>query len=151
MTDWTLPLYAEDIRRILPHRYPFLLVDRVTELIPGERVAGYKLVTANEMHFVGHFPDYQVMPGVLIMEAIAQLGGIGVLVVPAFRDKLPMFTGLDDVRFRGQVRPGDRLDMEVVIERLRGTMGKGRGTARVDGKVVAEGTILFALVDSHPA
>ncbi|MCL6631808.1 MAG: 3-hydroxyacyl-ACP dehydratase FabZ [Alicyclobacillus herbarius] len=145
MSDLNLPLYAEDIRKILPHRYPFFLVDRVTELDPGKRVVGYKLVSANEPHFQGHFPEYNLMPGVLIMEAMAQLGGVAVLTMSEFAGKLPMFAGMDNVRFRGQVRPGDRLDMELTIDRLRGSMGKGQGRATVDGKLVAEGTILFAI------
>lgn len=143
--DLTLPLYAEDIRRILPHRYPFLLVDRVTELEVGKRAVGYKLVTANEPHFTGHFPEYMLMPGVLIAEAMAQLGGIAVLSVPELAGKQPMFGGIDNMRFRGQVRPGDKLEMDVTIDRLRATMGKGRGVATVDGKVVCEGEMVFAL------
>lgn len=143
--DISLPLYAEDIRRILPHRYPFLLVDRVTELEPGKRAAGYKMVSANEPHFTGHFPEYNLMPGVLIAEAMAQLGGIAVLLVPEFAGKQPMLAGLDEMRFRGQVRPGDKLEMETEIDRLRGSIGRGRGVARVDGQVVCEGTIIFAL------
>ncbi|WP_029422337.1 3-hydroxyacyl-ACP dehydratase FabZ [Alicyclobacillus macrosporangiidus] len=143
--EWTLPLYAEDIRKILPHRYPLLLVDRVVALEPGKFAAGIKNVTANEPHFNGHFPDYNLMPGVLIMEAMAQLGGIALLTVPELKDKLPMFAGIDHARFRGQVRPGDRLEMETYIDRLRGSMGKGHGVAKVDDKVVAEGEILFAL------
>lgn len=145
MSDWKLPLYAEDIRRILPHRYPLLLVDRVTELEPGKRIAGYKLVSANEPQFQGHFPEYSLMPGVLIVEAMAQLGGIAVLTLPECAGKLPMFAGIDRLRFRGQVRPGDRLDMWVEIDRLRGSMGKGHGAASVDGRTVCEGEILFAL------
>ncbi|MCF8567188.1 3-hydroxyacyl-ACP dehydratase FabZ [Alicyclobacillus tolerans] len=143
--DISLPLYAEDIRRILPHRYPFLLVDRVTELEPGKRAAGYKMVSANEPHFTGHFPEYNLMPGVLIAEAMAQLGGIAVLLVPELAGKQPMLAGLDEMRFRGQVRPGDKLEMETEIDRLRGSIGRGRGVARVDGQVVCEGTIIFAL------
>ena len=143
--DISLPLYAEDIRRILPHRYPFLLVDRVTELEPGKRAAGYKMVSANEPHFTGHFPEYNLMPGVLIAEAMAQLGGIAVLLVPELAGKQPMLAGLDEMRFRGQVRPGDKLEMETEIDRLRGSIGRGRGVARVDGQVVCEGTIVFAL------
>lgn len=145
MTDFTLPLYPEDIKKILVHRYPFLLVDRVTEMTPGQHVVGYKMVTANEPHFNGHFPEYNLMPGVLIIEALAQLGGIAVLALPGMEGKRPMLAGLDEVRYRGQVRPGDKLDMEVVIERLRGSMGKGRCVAKVDGNVVCEGLILFAL------
>lgn len=145
LSEFSLPLYAEDIKKILPHRYPFLLVDRVTELEPGKRVVGYKLVTANEPHFTGHFPEYNLMPGVLILEAMAQLGGIAVLAMPGLADKRPMLTGIDDARIRGQVRPGDKLEMEVVIDRLRGSMGRGRAVAKVDGQVVTEATILFAL------
>ncbi|MCL6518166.1 3-hydroxyacyl-ACP dehydratase FabZ [Alicyclobacillus sp.] len=143
--EWTLPLYAEDIRKILPHRYPILLVDRVVRLEPGKFAAGFKNVTANEPHFNGHFPDYNLMPGVLIMEAMAQLGGIALLTVPELQGKLPMFAGIDHARFRGQVRPGDCLQMETYIDRLRAGMGKGHGVAKVDDKVVAEGEILFAL------
>jgi len=145
MSDWTMPMYADDIRKILPHRYPFLLVDRVTQLTPGQHVEGYKLVSANEPHFTGHFPDYNLMPGVLIMEALAQLGGVAILTLPELAGKLPMFAGMDQVRFRGQVRPGDKLDMEVTIDRLRGSIGKGHGQAKVDGAVVAEGNIIFAI------
>ena len=145
MTDFTLPMYADDIRKFLPHRYPFLLVDRVTELEPGKRAVGYKMVTANEPHFTGHFPDYNLMPGVLIVEAMAQLGGIAVLAVPDLAGKRPMLAGLDEVRFRGQVRPGDKLEMAVDINRLRGSIGRGHGVAKVDGVVVCEGVITFAL------
>lgn len=145
MSEFALPMGIDEIMQILPHRYPFLLVDRVTELEPGQRAVGYKMVTANEPHFTGHFPNYPLMPGVLIAEALAQLGGIAVLMVPELKDKRPMLAGLDDVRIRGQVRPGDKLDMEVTIDRLRGSMGKGHGIAKVDGQVVAEGSILFAL------
>lgn len=144
-----LPLYVEDIRNILPHRYPFLLVDRVTEIDPGVRVKGYKMVTANEPHFTGHFPEYSIMPGVLIVEAMAQLGGVAVLAQPEFQGKRPLLSGIDGARFRGQVRPGDKLDMEIVIDRLKGHLGKGKATAHVDGKLVAEATILFAIVDAE--
>lgn len=145
MSDFELPLYAEHIRQILPHRYPFLLVDRVTELVPGEKAVGYKLISQNEPQFTGHFPEFSLYPGVLTVEAMAQLGGIAILTKPEFKDKLPVFAGIDGVRFRGQVRPGDKLDMELTIDRLRGSMGKGTGIARVDGKVVCEGTLMFAL------
>ncbi|CAM3776097.1 3-hydroxyacyl-ACP dehydratase FabZ [Alicyclobacillus pomorum] len=147
MSELSLPLYVEDIQKILAHRYPFLLVDRVTELDPGKRAVGYKMVTINEPHFTGHFPAYAVMPGVLVTEAMAQLGGVAVLTLPEMKGKLPMMAGLDELRFRGQVRPGDKLEMEVIIDRLRGTMGKGHGIAKVDGQVVAEGRILFAITE----
>jgi len=145
MSDLQLPLYAEDIRKILPHRYPFLLVDRVTALEPGQRAVGYKLISANEPQFTGHFPEFNLFPGVLITEAMAQLGGVAVLTMPQYHSKMPMLAGLDGVRYRGQVRPGDRLDMEVTLDRLRGSMGRGKAVASVEGKVVCEATILFAL------
>lgn len=145
LLEFTLPLYAEEIRQLLPHRYPFLLVDRITELEPGIRAVGYKMVTANEPHFTGHFPEYHLMPGVLIAEAIAQVGGIAVLALKELQGKRPMLAGLDNVRFRGQVRPGDKLDMECTIDRLRGAMGKGHGIARVDNQIVCEGEVIFAL------
>jgi 3-hydroxyacyl-[acyl-carrier-protein] dehydratase len=147
MDELQLPLYAEQIRKILPHRYPFLLVDRVTELVPGERAVGYKLVSQNEPQFTGHFPEFSLFPGVLTVEAMAQLGGVAILMKPEFQNKLPVFAGVDGVRFRGQVRPGDKLDMELTIDRLRGSMGKGTGIAKVDGKVVCEGTLMFALTE----
>ncbi|WAH36844.1 3-hydroxyacyl-ACP dehydratase FabZ [Alicyclobacillus dauci] len=147
--ELNLPLYAEDIRKILPHRYPFLLVDRVTEIEPGVSVKGYKMVTANEPHFTGHYPDYNVMPGVLITEAMAQLGGVAILSQPDFQGKRPLLSGIDGARYRGQVRPGDKLEMELTIDRLKGRLGKGSGKAYVDGKLVAEATILFALVEAE--
>lgn len=145
MTELNLPLYAEDIKKLLPHRYPFLLVDRVTEVDPGKRAVGYKMVTANEPHFTGHFPEFNLMPGVLIVEAMAQLGGAAMLGMPELQGKMPMLGGIDNARFRGQVRPGDKLDLEFTIDRLRGSMGRGQGVAKVEGKTVAEATILFAL------
>jgi 3-hydroxyacyl-[acyl-carrier-protein] dehydratase len=147
--ELNLPLYVEDIRKYLEHRYPFLLVDRITEVDPGVRVKGYKMVTANEPHFTGHFPAYNVMPGVLIVEAMAQLGGVLMMSKPEFEGKRPLLSGIDGARFRGQVRPGDKLDLELTIERLKGPLGKGKGTAHVDGKLVAEATIMFAIVDAE--
>ncbi len=147
MVEFETPLYVEDIRKILPHRFPFLLVDRVTELEPGVRAAGYKMVTANEPQFTGHFPEFAIMPGVLMVEAIAQLGGIAVMVKPEYANKRPILAGVDGFRFRRPVRPGDKLDLEITIDRLRGTMGKGRGKATVDGDLVCEGSIVFAVAD----
>lgn len=144
-----LPMYVEDIRSVLPHRYPFLLVDRVTELDPGVSVKGYKLVTANEPHFTGHYPEFSIMPGVLIVEAMAQLGGVAILSQDDFQGKRPLLSGIDGARFRGQVRPGDKLEMELVIDKLKGRIGKGTGKAYVDGKLVAEASILFAIVDAE--
>ncbi|MFB5191041.1 3-hydroxyacyl-ACP dehydratase FabZ [Alicyclobacillus fastidiosus] len=147
--EFNLPLYVEDIRKILPHRYPFLLVDRVTDIEPGVSVKGYKMVTTNEPHFTGHYPDFNIMPGVLIVEAMAQLGGVAILSQSDFEGKRPLLSGIDGARFRGQVRPGDKLELELTIDRLKGRIGKGKGTAHVDGKLVAEAEILFAIVDAE--
>ncbi|HHW71066.1 MAG TPA: 3-hydroxyacyl-ACP dehydratase FabZ [Clostridiales bacterium] len=137
----------KEIMDILPHRYPFLLVDRVIELEAGKRAVGIKNVTMNEPFFQGHFPGYPVMPGVLIAEALAQLGAVAVLSCDEYRDKLPVFAGMDKFRFRKQVLPGDQLRLEADIIKLRGTIGKGHVCATVEGEVVAEGEILFALTD----
>lgn len=131
----------------IPHRYPFLLVDRVLELEPGVSARGYKNVSANEPFFQGHFPDYLVMPGVLITEALAQLGAITILSCNEYKEKLALFAGIDKLRFRKQVIPGDRLDMEVAVNRVKGPIGKATVKAWVDGEVATEGEIMFALVD----
>jgi 3-hydroxyacyl-[acyl-carrier-protein] dehydratase len=136
-----LPLEAADIMRILPHRYPFLLVDRVIELVPGERAVGVKQVSANEPHFTGHFPGRPIMPGVLMVEALAQTAGIAVLTLDEYRGKLGLFAGIDDCRFRRMVVPGDTLLLKVEIEKLRGMFGRARGVASVDGEVAAEATL----------
>lgn len=145
---YKLPLYPEDIRILLPHRYPFLLVDRVTEIEEGVRAKGYKMVSTNEPHFLGHFPDYSIMPGVLIIEAMAQLGGVALLSKPEFYGKRPLLSGVDGARFRAQVRPGDKLDMEIEIQRMRGSLGRGQAKAHVDGNLVADATIMFAIVEN---
>lgn len=148
-------LYAvmdiNEIQKVIPHRPPFLLVDRITEVVPGERAVGIKNVTMNEPYFVGHFPGYPVMPGVLIVEALAQVGSVAMLMVEANKGKLGFFAGIDGFRFRGQVKPGDTLTLEVEITRLKGPIGKGKGIAKVDGKVVAEGELMFALSDPDNA
>jgi 3-hydroxyacyl-[acyl-carrier-protein] dehydratase len=141
------PLGPAAIRGLIPHRYPFLLVDRVLELEPGVRAVGIKNVTQNEPFFEGHFPDYPVMPGVLIVEAMAQVGAVGVMAKEEFRSKLALFTGIDGVRFRRQVIPGDVLRMEVEIERLRSNAGRGKASATVDGERVCEATLTFAFVE----
>jgi beta-hydroxyacyl-[acyl carrier protein] dehydratase FabZ len=140
-------LDINQIQEIIPHRPPFLLVDRITEVEPGVRAVGIKNVTMNEPHFTGHFPGYPVMPGVLIVEALAQVGSVAMLMVEANRGKLGFFAGIDGFRFRGQVKPGDTLTLEVEITRLKGPIGKGKATAKVDGQVVAEGELMFALSD----
>jgi 3-hydroxyacyl-[acyl-carrier-protein] dehydratase len=142
-----VPLGPAAIRKLIPHRYPFLLVDRVLELEPGVRAVGVKNVTQNEPFFEGHFPDYPVMPGVLIVEAMAQVGAVGVMSKDEFRGKLALFAGIDGVRFRRQVIPGDVLRMEVGIERLRSNAGRGKASATVDGERVCEATLTFAFVD----
>lgn len=144
MTDGQLDL--KKILSVLPHRYPFLLVDRVTELVPGEKAVGYKNVTINEPFFQGHFPGEPVMPGVLIVEALAQVGALAVLSLEQHRNKLALFAGIDRFRFKQMVRPGDRLELSLVLTAMRSSMGKGDAEARVDGKVVASGELWFALV-----
>lgn len=133
------------IKEVIPHRYPFLLVDRIIELEEGKRAVGVKNVTVNEPFFNGHFPDYPVMPGVLIVEALAQVGAVAVLHMEENRGKRAFFAGIDKFRFREQVKPGDTLTLEVEFTRLKGPIGKGQGIAKVDGKTVAEGELMFAL------
>jgi 3-hydroxyacyl-[acyl-carrier-protein] dehydratase len=138
---FTAPLEAADIMRILPHRYPFLLVDRVIELEPGKRAVGIKNVTANEPQFTGHFPGRPIMPGVLMVEALAQTCGVAVLTLDEYRGKIGLFAGIDEVRFRRLVQPGDTLRMEVIVEKLRGMFGRARAVATVDGEIAVEGTL----------
>lgn len=143
-------LNSQQIQEILPHRPPFLLVDRIVEVEAGKRAVGIKNVTVNEPYFTGHFPGYPVMPGVLIVEALAQVGGVAILQMEENRGKLALFAGIDKFRFREQVTPGDTLRLEVEVTRLKGAVGKGKARATVDGKVAAEGEIMFALTESEP-
>jgi 3-hydroxyacyl-[acyl-carrier-protein] dehydratase len=141
-------LTIEDIHRLLPHRYPFSLVDRIIEYVPGERAVGIKNVTFNEPHFQGHFPGRPIMPGVLIVEAMAQVGGIVLTQLPDIPVGLFMFAGIDKVRFRRPVVPGDQLVMRVellMVKRRR--FGKMHGRAEVDGQLVTEGELMFSIVD----
>jgi 3-hydroxyacyl-[acyl-carrier-protein] dehydratase len=134
-----------EITRILPHRYPFLLVDRILEIVDDRRIVGQKNVTINEPFFQGHFPGYPVMPGVLILEALAQVGAVLVLRKPEFKGKIPLFAGIDKVRFRRQVVPGDVLLLEVEAMNFRGSIGKAKAVATVDGQTACEGEFMFAV------
>ena len=144
-------LEADQIEQIIPHRYPFLLVDRMLEVEEGKRGVGIKNVTANEWFFEGHFPGNKVMPGVLIVEAMAQVAAVTLLKGTGSGGKTPLFGGIEDMRFRKPVVPGDQLRMEFTLEKLRGPVGKGHVRATVDGKVAAEGNIMFALVEMAAA
>jgi 3-hydroxyacyl-[acyl-carrier-protein] dehydratase len=136
-----LPLDAAEIMRILPHRYPFLLIDRVVELEPGKRAVAIKAVTANEPQFTGHFPGRPIMPGVLMVEALAQTAGIAVLTLEEYRGKIGLFAGIDECRFRRLVVPGDTLRLEVTVEKLRGMFGRVKAVATVDDEVAVEATL----------
>ena len=138
-------LNAVQIMSILQHRYPFLLVDRVLELEPGKRAVGVKNVTINEPYFMGHFPDNPIMPGVLTVEAMAQVGGILLLASTANEGKLALFAGIDKIRFRRPVLPGDQLVTEAVLMKAKGDIGRVSVVGRVDGQIVAQGEYLFAL------
>jgi len=137
----------EEIMECIPHRYAFLLIDRIIEFEPGKRAVGIKNVTINEWFFQGHFPEMPIMPGVLILEALAQLGAVVVLYDERNRGKIPVFAGVDRLRFRRQVIPGDQLRLEAEISKMKGSIGKGRVRALVDGEVAVEGEVMFALVD----
>nr|WP_147534420.1 3-hydroxyacyl-ACP dehydratase FabZ [Bacillus marasmi] len=138
-------LNVDEIKQIIPHRYPFLLVDKILEVEEGVRAVGIKNVTANEEFFNGHFPDFPVMPGVLIVEALAQVGAVAMLKKEENRGRLAFFGGIDNCRFKRQVRPGDTLRLEVEMTRVRGSIGKGKGVATVDGEVACELEMTFAL------
>ncbi len=151
MADESTILDAVQIQQIIPHRYPFLLIDRIVELDPGLRAVGIKNVSATEAHFQGHFPAYPVMPGVLIVEAIAQTGCVALLVQEEMKGKLALFAGLDNVRFKRQVKPGDVLRLEVTLGQFRRNIGSGTGLATVDGEVACTAELTFALVPSPMA
>lgn len=145
-----LPLEIEDIKRILPHRHPFLLVDRIVELETDKRVVGIKNVSSNERYFIAGPGGIPVLPASILTEAMAQAGAVLILAKPENRARLIYFMGIDRVRYRRPVTAGDQVFLEGTVLRLRRTMGSLRGVARVDGKVVCEGQMTFALGDPKP-
>lgn len=140
-------LAINEIMKVLPHRYPFLLVDRIEDMVPGLRAVGIKNVTVNEHFFQGHFPGRPVMPGVLVIEAMAQVGAAAVLSTPDLAGKLALLAGIDKARFRRQVAPGDVLRLEAELVRMRSNLGKSKATAHVGKDLVAEAELLFALTE----
>lgn len=136
-------LDINQIQEILPHRYPFLLIDRIISIEEGKKVVAIKNVTANEPYFWGHFPGFPVMPGVLIVEAMAQAGAAAILILPEFAGKIALFAGIDKARFRRQVVPGDQLRIEVEVLKLRSTVGKSRAVAYVENDVAVEAELMF--------
>ncbi|MFD0619120.1 3-hydroxyacyl-ACP dehydratase FabZ [Paenibacillus sp. GCM10027629] len=132
------------IKEVIPHRYPFLLVDKVLEIVEGKKAVGIKNVTFNEPFFLGHFPDYPVMPGVLIVEALAQVGGIVMSNGESSNHKLGFLTGIDNCRFKRQVKPGDKLNLVFDVTRIKGQIVKGKGVATVNNELVCEAEIMFA-------
>ena len=141
-----MTMSIREIMEILPHRYPMLLIDRITEFEAMRHAVGYKNLTINEPFFQGHFPGNPVLPGVYMIEAMAQLGGTLIMEPDEFHQLTPLLTGIENARFRRQVIPGDRLDMEVTMLRLRSRMGWVNGTAHVDGKLVCSAELMFSLV-----
>ena len=138
-------LDSNQIQKIIPHRYPFLLVDKIIAMEPGKSVKAIKNVTANEPFFMGHFPEEHVMPGVLIIEALAQAGAVAILSQPEFKGKIAYFAGIDKCRFKRKVKPGDRLLLELEITKIKGPIGKGTARATVDGELAVSLEMTFAI------
>lgn len=140
-----MELNSNQIQEIIPHRYPFLLVDKIIDFEPGKWAKGIKCVSANEMHFCGHFPQEHVMPGVLIIEALAQVGAIAVLSLEENRGKIAYFGGIKEARFKKKVVPGDMLELEVEMTRVHGPVGIGSAIARVNGEIAVRAELTFAV------
>ncbi|PYY29802.1 3-hydroxyacyl-ACP dehydratase FabZ [Paenibacillus illinoisensis] len=137
-------LDINQIKELIPHRYPFILVDRIIEIVEGKKVVGIKNVTFNEPYFLGHFPEYPVMPGALIVEALAQVGGIAMSNVESNIHKIGLLTGIDHCQFKKQVKPGDQLHLEFEVNRIKGQIVKGTGIAMVNNELVCKAEIMFA-------
>lgn len=142
-----MELNSNEIQKILPHRYPFLLVDKITECVPGKSAVGIKCVSANEMQFLGHFPKKHIMPGVLIVEALAQTGAVALLTEEENRGKLALFGGIKSCRFKRQVVPADVLELRCEIISKKGAVGIGKAVAEVGGKTAVIAELLFAITD----
>ena len=143
-----MELNSNQIQEILPHRYPFLLVDKITDMETGKWARGIKCVSANEMQFLGHFPKKHVMPGVLIMEALAQTGAVAILSEPANKGKLAVFGGIKNCRFKQQVVPGDVLELYCEMVEIRGSVGFGKAVAKVGDQIAAQGEISFVITEA---
>ena len=141
------PLNIKEIQEIIPHRHPFLLLDAIEDYEPGEYAVGYKCVTYREDFFKGHFPQKPVMPGVFIIEALAQAGAVAILSIPENQGKIAFFGGIQKCRFKGMVVPGDKLKLETRINKRKGPLGVGEAVASVDGKVVASAELTFMVGD----
>ena len=144
-------LGCREIQQIIPHRWPFLLVDKIIDLKPGEEAIGIKNISVGEIFFQGHFPGYPILPGVLIIEALAQVGAVAILSLAENKGKIVLFAGVDGFRFRKPVLPGDTLCLQVKLTKMRGPIGKGTAKAMVEDRTVAEGELTFALTSSGEA